>query len=273
MWSAPTWVRPPRGRTVMRHDSTPSPATTPAGRYRPLLPVSHLRRSPPPYRSPTSACRHRGRRPLRSHPRLHPPPQRRPRPPPPARATWHSQATCLPPALTCPGATSRPDPCRRRLHRRDPLTRAIITSTTFAGAKSDQRRAEQDRQSILAQEVVREPHGRLSQCVGAGRRVLGDEAPVTRSRPDTMQRGLVSGPNSTRGPQPRPARSCRRKACRTTSARSAAGDICRIARSVVASATRPGWMARGRSVQPESVSRAVRDPPPASALVWRARPP
>ena len=159
MWSAPTWVRPPRGRTVMRHDSTPSPATTPAGRYRPLLPVSHLRRSPPPYRSPTSACRHRGRRPLRSHPRLHPPPQRRPRPPPPARATWHSQATCLPPALTCPGATSRPDPCRRRLHRRDPLTRAIITSTAFAGAKSDQRRAEQDRQSILAQEVVREPPG------------------------------------------------------------------------------------------------------------------
>jgi len=185
-------------------------------------------------------CRHRSRRPLRSRPRRHPPPQRRPRPPPPARATWRSQATCLSPALTCPGATSRPDPCRRRLHRRDPLTRAIITSTTFAGAKSDQRRVEQDRQSILAQEVVREPHGRRSQCVGAGRRVLGDEAPVTRSRPDTMQRGLVSGPNSTRGPQPRPARSCRRKACRTTSARSAAGDICRIARSVVASATRPG---------------------------------
>jgi hypothetical protein len=113
----------------------------------------------PPYRSPTSVCRHRSRRPLRPHPRRHPPPQRRPRPPPPARATWHSQATCLSPALTCPGATSRPAPCRRRLHRRDPLTRAIITSTTFAGAKSDPRRVEQDRQTILAQELVRERPG------------------------------------------------------------------------------------------------------------------
>ena len=80
-------------------------------------------------------------------------------PPPPARATWHSQATCLSPALTCPGATSRPAPCRRRLHRGDPLTRAIITSMTFAGAKSDPRRVEQDRQTILAQELVRERPG------------------------------------------------------------------------------------------------------------------